>query len=167
MGVLAQVTMEQQRSDQWCWAAVTSSVFRTLQGQPITQEDVVCQILANEDCRLNPTPEICNIPFSLESAIQRICKCGVGVRGVLPFGDVQTQIDEKGHPLPISITFQTQFGSVVHYCLIKGCNAVNGNEEVILLDPAHMDAGESHVPYADLLDGSVLGAAWTQSYVIQ
>lgn len=167
MSVLNNVNMEKQKNDQWCWAAVTSSVFHALQNSSISQENVVCQMLINEDCRSSPTPDICNVPFPLEAAIKKICKCAVGMGRVLSFAQIQAQIDNARRPLPIGITFSTQFGSVLHYCLIKGCNTVNGSQEVIVLDPAHADAGESHISYAALCDGSAIGAPWTDSFVLQ
>jgi hypothetical protein len=167
MGVLDDINMEKQKNDQWCWAAVTSSVFPTFQDGSISQEDVVCQMLINQDCRSSPTPDICDVPFPLETAIRKMCKCTVRIGRVLSFAQIQAQIDNARRPLPIGITFSTQFGSVLHYCLIKGCNTVDGGQEVIVLDPAQADGGESHIPYAALCDGSAIGAPWTDSFVLR
>lgn len=167
MGVLTRVTMEQQKNDQWCWAAVTSSVFEYLQNAPITQEQVVCQVLNNPGCSVQPTPTVCDKPFLLDIALPQICQCNLSAQGVLQFSDLQDQIDNQNHPVPISIEFETPLGSVIHYCLIKGYNETAGGQEIILLDPAHMEAGESHISYVDLCDGAILGATWTQSFIIQ
>ena len=167
MTVLADVTMEQQRSPQWCWAAITSSLSAHIQGQTISQEDVVCRILANQNCRLQPTPDICNVPFPLENAIRRICLRMVGIRGQVPFTMIQSQIDQRRQPLPITLAFPTQFGPVSHYVLIKGCTATPTSQEVILLDPAHTDAGESHVPFINLVQGTSMQASWMQTFLIQ
>jgi Papain-like cysteine protease AvrRpt2 len=167
MGVLAQVTMEQQKNDQWCWAAVTGSVFNFLQNASITQEEVVCRVLNNPACSTQPTPSECDRPSLLDIALPQICPCNLSTQGVLPFSDLQDQIDNHSHPVPIALEFATRLGSVVHYCLIKGCNEAAGGQEIILLDPAHMNAGECHISYVDLCDGAVLGATWIQSFVIQ
>jgi len=166
MGVLNQVTMEQQRNEKWCWAAVTSSVFRALKQTPISQAQVVCQVLNNPNCRLEPTPDECNKVFLLDVALQEVCECNVNVvENTLDFADLQNQVDSQSRPVPITLRFN---GGVFHYCLIKGCNDAGGLQEVILLDPAHLNGGETHIPYADLCDGAVLGGAtWVQSFVIQ
>ena len=167
MGLLDHVTMERQKNDQWCWAAVTSSVFKALQNAPITQEAVVCQVLNNPACSLQPTPTECDQPFLLDIALPQICQCAVTVQGVLPFSDLQDQIDKLNRPVAIGLALSTPLGSVIHYCLLKGCDDTTGQQEVIMLDPAHMAAGESHISYSDLCDGAVLGAVWTQSFLIQ
>src|SRR5262249_39796712 len=145
---------------------VTSSVFHALKGASISQEDIVCRMLINDDCRSLPTPDICNVPFPLETAIRKICECSVTMVQVLSFAQIQAEID-SGRPLPIGITFSTPFGSVLHYCLIKGSNILSGEQEVIVLDPAHVDAGESHVPYKLLCDGSAMGGTWSDSFILQ
>src|SRR6266851_4497992 len=93
MGVLTQVTMERQHNDQWCWAAVTSSVFRALQNRQITQERVVVTTLGNASCSLQPTPPECNVPFLLDIVLPQTCECSVSVQGVLAFSELQSQID--------------------------------------------------------------------------
>jgi hypothetical protein len=168
MGVLNNVKMQQQKNSQWCWAAVTCCVFPTFQPGPVTQEDVVCKMLINEDCRLSPTPGICDVPFPLEMAIRKICKCVVRLKEVLSFAQIQNQIDTAQRPLPIGLTFTSPLGFVLHYCVIKGCAILSdGKQEVIVLDPAHADQSESRVSYAALCDGSAMGAQWTDSFVLQ
>jgi hypothetical protein len=166
MGELNNVSMQQQRNDQWCWAAVTSCVAGALQNRVLTQEDVVCQVLMNNNCNLSPTPDECNIPVALEVALGQVCGCAVNLLGQIPFASIQNQIDGVGRPLPIAVAFTGPFGFVIHYCIIKGYNTANGEPEVILLDPAHALAGESLIHYSALCDGSAMGGPWVESFVI-
>lgn len=163
MSVLA-ITMEEQAADQWCWAAVTSSACESVNNHSISQEAIVCQVLANSNCGTKPVPQECDIPVSLENSLKEICNCGVDIEGVLAFEEIQNQIDIIGRPVAIGIKFTVPGQSVMHYCLVKGCDAVDGNREVIVLDPAHN--GESHMSYESLKDGSVLGAPWLESFIL-
>jgi hypothetical protein len=158
------ITMEKQRADQWCWAAVTSCVCQTLNNQTISQEDIVCQMLANQTCSTKPVPSDCDVPIPLENPLKAICNCTVDFKVTLTYEQIQDQIDTAGRPIPIGLQFTAPGQTVLHYCLIKGCNTTNGSNEVVILDPAH--DGESNVPYNNLVDGSALAAQWIESFIL-
>jgi hypothetical protein len=157
------ITMDTQHADQWCWAAVTSSVCQALNNQTISQEDIVCQMLHNQTCGIKPVSSDCDVPIPLENPLKAICHCAVGFKAKLTYEQIQDQIDAAGRPIPIGLQFPPPNQTVLHYCLIKGCISLNGNNEVVILDPKN---GESNVPYDGLLDGSALAADWMESFIL-
>jgi hypothetical protein len=166
MAVLGDLILEPQKSTNWCWAAVTLAICRFLGDTGLTQEGIVCTTLGDNTCSLTPTPSQCNIPFPLETVLDRMRHFD-SIAGVLPFDDLRREIDEKRHPIAISLLFVTDLGVNTHYCLIKGCEVAGGVEEITLLDPSPATAGESQIPYQDLCSGSILGAPWAQSFTVR
>src|SRR5437016_3318571 len=123
MATLDGVVLEHQRNDQWCWAAITLGVCRFFGDANLSQERIVCMTLNNDDCSGSPTPDECNIPFPLELALKTVGHLS-SQTGVLPFSDLQKQIDNQGRPVAISVMFENELGVTNHYCLIKGCEVV-------------------------------------------
>jgi len=159
------LTLEEQKCQEWCWAAVTSGIARFVGAGTPSQEDVVCTMLKNGDCRDTPTPDRCNVPFALDRALAKMCGRSVSIRRVIPFPDIQQQIDELGQPVPIAIEFPESLG-VLHYCILTGCAEVTGKQEVVLLDPAHPGGGAIHIAYEDLVSSVALHASWRQSMIL-
>lgn len=151
------LTMQHQLQDNWCWAAVSTSVAAFF-GSPIwTQCSVVGKEVDDESCCTNGSSKRCNVPWRLDKALRRV-KALERKQGGMPsdLRDVRRNID-RGRPVCIRIGWS---GGGGHFVAIEGYRDDNGS--VAVEDPWH---GTSDVPLSVLRAGRYQGTgAWTHTY---
>src|SRR5262249_19295149 len=131
-----------------------------------TQASVVSQVLANPFCGDSPTPGNCNVQFPVDVALDEFGHLNERL-GVLPFAQIQHQIDELQRPIAILLQLTGPAGTTNHTCLIKGCEMVGLAPHITLLDPSPVNGTESHMSYDDLRSGVVLGGPWQESFTLR
>ena len=92
------LSMQRQLQDNWCWAAVSTSVAHYFGKSDWTQCSVVGKEVGDSSCCANGSSAKCNVPWRLEKALKRVKalqKKGDGMPGNL--GGVRSEID-KGRP---------------------------------------------------------------------
>jgi hypothetical protein len=163
---LLNLDMEHQQNRQWCWAALTQAVCGYFGDAAATQASIVCQVLANPFCGDSPTPNPCDVPFPVDVALDEFSHLNDRL-GVLPFAQVQEQIDQLQRPVAILVQFAASTGTVNHTCLIKGWEMVGGVPYITLLDPSPVNGTQTHVAYDDLCSGLALGGPWMESFTVK
>src|ERR1035438_953034 len=164
MGILSGLSIIPQGDhDHWCWASVTQGICQFLEKRPYSLEAVVVKVFDDTSCAEQPTPALCDIAWSLNRALTKVGHLTASLNRTMTFQELQNQIDTLEKPVAIEITFPSAFGDLPHACLIKGCLVVEGNQEVVLLDPSKAVNGESQLSFSDLTSGATLGAPWTDS----
>lgn len=160
---LANLSMETQGDhEDWCWASVTAAVSNFLDRQQYSIEDIAQQILPGCD---ETGGAACEIPWPLESALSTMNHLDRSISGTIPFPNIQHDLIDLGLPVAIGITYTTDMGTILHYCLIANCS-VDGTNELLLLNPALPDPCEYSISYGDLVQGDVMNAVWTDSFYV-
>jgi papain like cysteine protease AvrRpt2 len=95
-GKLLPFTMETQKREEWCWAAVSVSVARFYeQGSLWRQCSLVNEELGGGNCCQNPIPAECNQPWYLERGLERVLHLADHVQTPLSFDSVADEIDAE------------------------------------------------------------------------
>lgn len=164
-------TMQPQERDNWCWAAIAVSIadnFRSPARTPDSQCVLAARVLgAGNCCTSGQTPESCDVPLPLETALNA---AGVPCRVTDPLPDfeaVAAQIDQN-KPFCVRIgPTKGQLG-IGHFLVVHGYwRAPSGKNYVILSDPGgatrrRMTLEEFRNNFH--LEGNTLGT-WTHTYL--
>lgn len=159
-------TIQPQDKDQWCWAAVTSSICDFYGDQQShTQCELANRFLApvllpGEDPCQNDADDS-NIPFALDLALNQMHHLVQPTRGRISFQELDQQISQNQSPVPIRIMFSDGF--TAHFVVVFGCvTDSSGNQMVKVADPG--DGSVVSVPFSALGDDFKPGASWDQTY---
>ena len=151
------LAMQHQLQDNWCWAAVSTSVAGFFGVATWTQCSVVSEEVDDESCCTNGSSSACNVPWRLDKALRRV-KALEKKSGGMP-GDlrgVRREID-AGRPVCVRIGWS---GGGGHFIAIEGYRADDAS--VAVEDPWH---GSSDVPVAHFRNGRYQGTgSWTHTY---
>lgn len=158
------IKAQPQEQDEWCWAAVSSTVSRFFDpASSWTQCNVVSAELANPSCCQNGATAGCNVQWYLDHALTRTGNLRGMLNGSLPSSTVAGEI-QAGFPLCIRVQWSTGGG---HFLLISGAlQGSDGQDYVVLSDPIY---GESSYAISDLTSGNYThdGGTWTHTYRTQ
>lgn len=159
--------MQPQSKDQWCWAAVTSSICDFYgDQQPHKQCELANRFLApilppGEDCCQVDAPDDCNVPFALDLALNQMHHLVQPTRGQISFQELDQQISQNQRPVPIRIMFSDGF--TAHFVVVFGCvTESSGTQMVKIADPS--DGSVVSIPFLALPDAFSPGALWDQTY---
>jgi len=158
-------TMEPQRAEFWCWAAVASSVSHhyTASSQ-WTQCLVVNAVRGVSHCCGNENSPTCNVMSSLESALRRtgnLAPNGVLNAPASP-DQIQTLIRDRRHVIACGIRWADSRG---HFVVIYGFSiAANGVLWVAVADPKY---GPSEYPYPAFVNRYRETGRWLVSYATE
>jgi hypothetical protein len=160
-------TMQTQAQSQWCWAALTSSVWTYYApAQAMSQCLLANLFLKQGNCCTAGSSAACNQPFTVDTALAYAqCLNAPVLSEKLIFSDVVTQI-VASKPIGIRVTWQGG-GDVGHALCIVGydCSAPSSDDATIdLKDPFF---GESIVKYKSFPANYHNGLAWTHTYRTQ
>ena len=163
--------MQQQREDQWCWAAVAVSVHQYLDplaASAWTQESLATKVLTKTsmisaaiDC--SKTPGQCNLPARLEDALTAVGNLSAtgAVAGILSFENLTQWID-KQLPVCARIVWFTGAG---HFVALTGYRTFSsGAQQVYVQDPFY---GPSYQLYEDFVNDYPPGGSWQDTYLVQ
>jgi hypothetical protein len=151
------LTVEHQLQDQWCWAAVSTSVAHFFGATTWTQCSVVGKEVDDKTCCTNGSSKKCNVPWRLDKALRRV-KALKRKKDGMPndLRDVRREID-GGRPVCIRIGWS---GGGGHFIAIEGYR--EDDASLAVEDPWH---GTSDVPLAHFRAGRYQGTGgWTHAY---
>lgn len=158
-GSLSGFSMQMQQQDNWCWAAVSTSVAEFFGSTAWTQ----CTIAAAElglDCCGGDAAAGCNIPWYLDRVLSRVGYFDRMISSNSPFSAVVTEV-AAGRPLCCRIAWANS--TTAHFMTLAGWSTdENGTEYVEVDDPIF---GPTHITYQDFKSAyRQPGDAWTHSY---
>ena len=149
---------QQQAQQNWCWAAVSASIW-TYYGRPPawTQCDIVNAELGQSTCCANGSSTACDQPWYLDKALTRVgCYQGPGV-APLPLMDCQSEICNSKRPVGVRIQWA---GGGGHFVVLTGIGA-ESSPLLVVEDPWY---GTSFVTHA-VLSSSYKGlGSWSHTY---
>jgi hypothetical protein len=152
------VVMQEQRLDQWCWAAVAVSVDRYFdQSSPWTQEKLADEITAKDGCPNTP-----DCPEALQVVLAAIGRLnGVPKTDSLSFAQVQAA-HAASLPLCIRIGW---FGGGAHFVAIDGSGFTPAGDPLVhVKDPFF---GDSTMNFNDFYENYLGAGAWTATFQVK
>jgi hypothetical protein len=157
--------METQKSEEWCWAAVSVSVARFYDSASAwSQCSLVNAEFGLETCCSNGNGEGCNQPWYLENGLDRVGHLSSKVDSSLSFDDLSQEID-KNSPVGCWIAWPDGTG---HFVVLDGYSqdfsVVPAAEYVSVRDPKY---GNSDYPYLKFLVSYRKFGNWSLSYLTQ
>jgi hypothetical protein len=160
--------VEKQKEDEWCWAAVSSSIDHYFnRASTVTQCSVAQKVLPPQvppvDCCANS--DSCNTGAALEDALSQVGRFNQMIEGYISFNDVYAQLSAN---LPIGARIRWYQGGA-HFVVITSCLvAPSGKQVLTISDPLFPD---STVYYDDFLSAyqaqTTGGGEWTHTYYVQ
>lgn len=158
--------MQSQAQDNWCWAAVATSIslyYDSASGW--TQCKVANAVLPRPSgvdcCTLSSNPD-CDVDWYLDDALKATSNLFEVRAGAVPFPEL-TALLNGNRPLAVRIEWN---GSGGHFVVFHEWQTTASDMEfVVVADPYH---GERIVPYNDCVDrypatGATTGT-WSHSY---
>lgn len=130
--VITDCTVDEQDTDNWCWAAVTQALEGRSGARP-SQCQIVGEFLHQQCCNGEP---LCDRPEALIVVLDRRGHLAQNVGGQAGFPDVVNEI-RAGHPVCCFI----ERPPLNHFVIINGVN--EPREAVAVIDP---DRGIAHDP---------------------
>jgi hypothetical protein len=159
-GVLIDFKVSPQEQDQWCWAAVSSSVANYYNPESgWTQCNVASAELAANCC--SDGTGACDRWWYLDRALQPTNSLKQYIASVLDTAKVTIELQGK-YPVCIRVEWSNGGG---HFLTIKGLHqGSDGNNYAVLSDPIF---GESSCPIDDLVAGFYQNSngRWTHTYL--
>ncbi len=123
-------TMQHQTENNWCWAAVSTSMALFYNSSSSwTQCKVANQTLRLSTCCKNPGSSSCNKPWYLNDALTTVGHFQSAASGSQPLSTVQTEVDNNT-PLGCRIQWRPRGG---HFVVLSGYNT--GGNTVDVRDP--------------------------------
>lgn len=149
--------MQNQIQDQWCWAAVSSSISSYFNRvAPWLQCQIVNTAFRNASCCVNGGSTACNQPYFLHIALHITQNLNTWVERALTYAETDNQI-ALGNPVGVRIAWH---GGGGHFVAITATN----NNWVEVIDPWN---GIFRVPYNAARFDYQGGGAWSHSYLTQ
>jgi hypothetical protein len=157
--------IQHQNRDQWCWAAVASSMCGFYQDQTApTQCQLANQFLfPGEDCCQAGASDTCNTPFALSLVLNQLGHLVQPPRGVVAFEDLDQEINVNRQPVVVRITFSDQVTS--HFVVVMGTAIeASGTQVLNIADPSQGTGSVTSMEYLTLRDDFKPGARWDETY---
>jgi hypothetical protein len=151
---LLRMTVQHQLQTQWCWAAVTTSVATYFRNRQWTQCRMVNDRLGQRVCCTDGASTVCNRPWYLDRALERVGNLEDFTSGPLSLADVRADIDE-GRPICVRIGWSGGGGHFV---------AIAGYSEAGVLDIQDPWFGRSAVGYLAFRTRYRGTGRWTHTY---
>lgn len=161
-------SIEHQKQDQWCWAAVTISICKSYSDPAWQQQcDLVNQIFApirgGTDCCQDGGSNSCNMSWSLSDALSTVGHLAPPVQGVVSFEDLNEEIEVNQRPVAIRVMFADL--NTAHFIVLVGCEqTAEGGQWVKIADPSGTAGNITSIEYSALLDNYRPSALWDESY---
>jgi hypothetical protein len=154
--VRLEFAVQHQLQDQWCWAAVSTSVAVHYGSTRWTQCSVVNKELGQSICCVDGSTGVCDQPWYLDRALKRVGAFKKVESGRPKNLDkVRQEIDAK-RPVGIRIGWS---GGGGHFITIEGYRSDGGS--IAIEDPWY---GASDVLFASMGGGYQGSGGWTHTY---
>jgi hypothetical protein len=160
-GSLNGFAVEHQQEDNWCWAAVSTSVATFFGSTAWSQCKVASDELTLSCCGTPDASTGCNVAWYLDRALTRVGHFDYLSAASEPFATVQGEI-AAGRPLGCRIAWAV--GSA-HFVALGGwLTAPDGTQYVDVHDPWY---GFTQLPYNTFVSSyRTPGDSWTHSYFV-
>jgi hypothetical protein len=162
VGRTLKFTMQPQKREEWCWAAVSVSVSRFYDAQsPWSQCGLVNAELSLGDCCSGGGADACNQPWYLEYGLERVGHLSGKLESSISFADVGVELDAR-RPPACWVKWPDGTG---HFVVLNGYAtdfaATPPAEWVSVQDPKY---GHSDYRYLKFLVSYRKVGGWTFSY---
>lgn len=157
--ILRNYQVQIQLLENWCWAAVTSSISRYYDSSsPWTQNNLAAELI-HRSCQnggeLSGFPPICDSVFDVATALRKTKNYAPGARRKLTLTEIKKQIDGQW-PVCCQIRWEALEGS--HFVVIYGYE----NDWLRIGDPSQ-EAGAIDIQYAELAFNYRGDGEWVRS----
>ncbi len=153
-------SIQRQAQDNWCWAAVSSSVDFFFTKQPNwPQCAIVNAHLGQLTCCVDGSTAACDQPSSLSAALTLVGHLREFLERPLNFSECLAEIKDRKNPICVRIAWDEENG---HFVAIGGCDD-SAEELVTVYDPWY---GSSDIPYSKLLTSYRDAGTWSHSYYL-
>jgi hypothetical protein len=164
MGVL-NFQIEHQAKDQWCWAAVATSICGFYKDDTVpTQCGLANQFLfSGEDCCQPDASDDTNTPFALDIVLNTFGHLVEPPQGVVAFEDLDQEITTNKQPVAVRIMFSDLV--TAHFLVVIGCAIDDGGAQMLkIADPSNATGNVTSIEYLALRNDYRPGATWDQTY---
>jgi hypothetical protein len=161
-------SIEHQKQDQWCWAAVAISIChfykdQTWQEQCDLVNDIFAPIRGDTDCCQSGSSLPCNMSWTLSVVLNDAQHLAPPIRGVASFDDLMQEIEVGQRPVAVRIMFSDLI--TAHFMVLVGCaQTPDGKQWIKVADPTLAAGNLATIEYAALLNDYRPGATWDESY---
>jgi len=165
---ISSFSIEHQKQDQWCWAAVALGVClfysdQTWQQQCEVVNDIFAQIRGATDCCQSGSTFPCNMSWTLSVVLNTARHLTQPIRGVVTFADLLQEIEVGQRPVAIRIIFSDL--NTAHFIVLTGCaQTSDGRQWVKVADPSLATGNVTTIEYSALVNEYRPGATWDESY---
>ncbi|MBK7601184.1 MAG: hypothetical protein IPJ07_22715 [Acidobacteria bacterium] len=167
--------LEQQRKENWCWAAVTASITNYLNDEKsISQCEVVnhcfgMHLAAGKapDCCKNEDSKKCDLPFSLTDALEAMGMRVSRSNYPLSLDELKEQI-VSGLPIAVRIGWSGVDGGA-HFIVITavGPDHPDGDDSTWIRVADPYEKAASYIPFGKLRDNYRGDGRWTHTYLVR
>lgn len=167
MAVLSNFSIQQQAQTEWCWAAVSVSVFLFFNDQRWPDQcklvnDIFSAVLLGDCCQDGTTDE-CNLGWDIQQVLY--AKGHLAGQDSSPVGfDILTR-EVAVNKAPVVVRVEFDDGLTDHFIAIVGCDSdSSGAQFVLVADPGGANGNTSSYPFDNFPDNYRAGATWTNTY---
>jgi hypothetical protein len=151
--------MQTQIENEWCWAAVATSVDHYFNPQSTkTQCQVAQAVLNNAGCCGNP--DACDQPAKLQDALAQVTRLDQVLPRYLQFSEIRAQL---GASLPVCVRIGWARGGG-HFVAIDGCSPPLAPPQVHVVDPLFGDCTVDYNEFVSAYQGS---GQWTATFLVK
>jgi len=158
--VLTKLVVDEQKQDEWCWAAVATGIAHFYdEASQITQCNVVDLKLPRRNCCARGASLSCDLPAKLEDVLPLVRHFQPPVKPPIEPPDVKVQIQAQ-HPICVRVAFGTQG----HFAVIKGYddNPKFDSLQLLISDPEY---GEHWHPFTIFQSAYQGKGKWTHTFL--
>jgi hypothetical protein len=154
-------SMQKQKMDNWCWAAVTVSLKSFYDPYSrLTQGDVVAAALELPYCKLTPTPAVCDQPHDLITVLKTHGLLQQVIESSVEPDTIIQEID-AGRPLCCQIDYGGEGG---HFIVIHGY-AQDRPGDQFFVNVADSRAENPYPIDREVLLRDYQGGQWARTYL--
>jgi hypothetical protein len=160
--------IQQQSKDQWCWAAVTSSICGFYKDNDAPAQCALASrfLGVSEDCCQPDASDDCNVPFPVDLVLNKLGHLVLPVRGVVSFDELNSAISDNQQPVVARITFSDLPTS--HFVVVVGCDIDSEGTQVLkIADPSVATGQTVTIGYSAFKNDYRPNATWDKTYFTQ
>lgn len=158
------VMQDQRPNANWCWAAVASSVDSFFTPRSFSAQCAVSRLVhGHSKCCDVPTPDECDQPDSLTTALKKVRHHKSTLSRPLSLADVLDEIDND-RVVCVRIVWRDSTNGA-HFVVISAYGlAASGDHWLVIDDPLY---GQSYMPYSQFRDDYRGEGFWSDSYRVK
>jgi hypothetical protein len=160
-------SVKHQETENWCWAAVASSVFNFFKKQDaLSQCKLASEFSPNSDCCSDANAAGCDVERHLEDILRRTGNFRAMNSSFLSGEEIQDELSQHGAPIACTIQW-TDLNR--HYVVITGISEANGTFKVDVKDPLFESGTYEWMTFATAYQpvGSNKSGSWKETIFTQ